>query len=242
MGINLFATEHNDMFPPASIKAQYDQLSWDSYINRYIGGHVADAELADGALDVESSPRILRCPADRGPDLDWVAGYGEGFYGRRTYAMNAVGPAWSVEYQVNSAGYPLPRVHNGVGIYWKGGVRADWDARSYNSSVVKVPSGTILLAEEPGGKNVAGNEWPCIVLGPVAPAGTGAGNGELYQICVSDPFNQGQALYKAHGNRFNYLFHDNHVEPLRIEQTIGQAGVLNDAARLYGMWTVDPTD
>ena len=241
VGITLFTTDHNDMFPPAGMATTYETVSWDSYINRYIGGHVSDADLAVGVLDTEYAPKILRCPADRGKDDGWVAPYPDVF-GRRTYAMNAVGPAWSSEYQVSPAGYPLPRLHNGVGIYWQGGARVDWDAKSYNSSVVKVPSGTILLAEEPCGNNVAGNIWPCIVMGPVAPSGVSTGNGELYQMCVNDPLNQGQALYKAHGNRFNYLFHDNHVEPLRIEQTIGQAGVLNDAARLYGMWTVDPTD
>src|SRR5439155_13276810 len=42
---------------------------------------------------------------------------------RRTYAMNGVGPAWSVEYQVNTANqrYPLPALDHGLGIYWQDG-------------------------------------------------------------------------------------------------------------------------
>ena len=47
------------------------------------------------------------------------------------------------------------------------------------------------------------------------------GNGELAQIDSSDTNNQGLALYKLHGNTFNYLFHDNHVSSYQIQQTVG---------------------
>ena len=152
--------------------------------------------------------------------------------------MNAVGPNWGSEYQINPAGYRLPPTRNGVGVYWQGGTKADWDAPSYKSSVVKSPAGTIVIVEQPCGNNVVGNIWPCISLGPVSHNGLGAGNGELYQIALSDPNNQGLALYKWHNRRFNYLFHDNHVESLRVEQTIGPGGTTNNSANLRGMWTV----
>jgi len=50
--------------------------------------------------------------------------------------------------------------------------------------------------------------------------------------------NQGTLLYKAHGKRFNYAFHDGHVQLLRIEQTYG-TGLLT-APR--GMWTIAAGD
>ncbi len=254
-GITVFSTDHEDMFPPAGFGvgnqqgATY-QASWDCYINRYIGGRLVDADLSVGVIDTEFTPKILRCPADRRPEEPpaWTATY-PGVFGRRTYAMNAVGPNWSTQYQVpaNNRRYPLPDLNqasvHGVGIYWtETSGFIDWDAKSYKTTAVKSPAGTILLVEEPGGNNVAGNIWPCISLGPVAPNGTGQGNGELYQMASVDPLNQGQALYKVHGNRFDYLFHDNHVETLRVEQTIGPGGVVNDANRLYGMWSVAPND
>jgi len=237
LGITLATLDRNEMFPPAGFAAGPDQLTWDSYINKYIGGRIAEADLVVGVLDTEYCPKVLRCPADRAPDTSWVATY-PGIFGRRTYAMNAVGPAWSVEYQISPMGYRLPPTHNGVGVYWLGGTRADWDAPSYKTSVVKSPSGTILMVEEPSGNNVVGNIWPCICLGPVGLPGIGPGNGELYQIATSDPNNHGADLYKWHGKRFNYLFHDNHVEALRWEQTIGPGGSTNGAANLRGMWTV----
>jgi prepilin-type processing-associated H-X9-DG protein len=45
-------------------------------------------------------------------------------------------------------------------------------------------------------------------------------------------------LYQAHWNRFNYLFHDGHVEALQYQQTIG-TGTLSSPK---GMWTVVPGD
>jgi len=237
LGITMASLDRNEMFPPAGMAAGSDQLTWDSYINKYLGGRLPEGDLIVGVVDTEFCPKVLRCPADRGPDTSWVATY-PGIFGRRTYAMNAVGPNWSTEYQINPAGYRLPPTHNGVGVYWMGGTRADWDAASYKSSVVKSPAGTILMVEEPCGNNVVGNIWPCICLGPMAPSGIGPGNGELYQLAPSDPNNEGVQLYKSHGRRFNYLFHDNHVEALRVEQTIGPGGSTNTANNLRGMWTV----
>jgi prepilin-type processing-associated H-X9-DG protein len=189
-------------------------------------------DLMFGVMDTELMPKVLHCPADTGPGTGWVANY-PGVFGRRTYAMNAVGPQWSVEYQ-RPVSNGLPPTDRGVGIYWENPNAAliDWDALSFTSSVVLDASGTILLVEEPSGDNVADNIWPCICLGPQGSANQG--NGEMYQIDPSDSENQGNALYLAHQSRFNYLFHDNHVAPLKIEQTVG-SGTL---ASPKGMWTV----
>jgi prepilin-type N-terminal cleavage/methylation domain-containing protein/prepilin-type processing-associated H-X9-DG protein len=235
-GITLFASDHADMFPPAGYQANSRQAAWDGYINSYIAGRLGQPGLMFGVEDTEDMPPILRCPADIGADTGWVANY-PGVYGRRTYAMNAAGPNWSVEYQI-PLGNPLPPPSRGVGVYWNAVNQAlvDWDAPSYKSSVVADPSGTILLVEEPAGDNVADNVWPCICLGPQGTASQG--NGEMYQTDTTDSENQGMALYLAHRSRFNYLFHDNHVESLRIEQTVG-TGTL---AAPKGMWTVAAGD
>ena len=45
----------------------------------------------------------------------------------------------------------------------------------------------------------------------------------------SAQYNEGQLLYKAQRNRFNYAFHDGHVEALTYQQTTNVAG---------GMWNV----
>lgn len=50
--------------------------------------------------------------------------------------------------------------------------------------------------------------------------------------------NYGSVNYGLHSRRFNYLFHDGHVEPLKIEETVG-SGTL---AAPKGMWTMAPGD
>ena len=244
IGISLFATDRNEMFPPAGYGTPSGQLAWDTYINRYIGGKLPDADLVIGVLDVEVSPKIVACPSDRGPKVSWVGN--PAWFGLRTYAMNSVGPAWSSQYQVSTVGqrYPLPTISNGVGIYWEdaglpGGL-PDLEAKGYKASVVNDPAGTLLLVEEPNGQGAAGNIWPCIANGP-------SGSGSLYQLDPTAPaqdpnspsgINQGKLLYKAHGQRFNYLMHDGHVEGLRIASTVG-TGTTNSPR---GMWTVRAGD
>ncbi|HLP76545.1 MAG TPA: prepilin-type N-terminal cleavage/methylation domain-containing protein [Candidatus Paceibacterota bacterium] len=247
MGVafNLFTADHTDMYPPACHSTGGGKLSWDSYLNKYIGGNVSDADLMVGAIDVEVTPKILKCPADRDAKVAWMGGSNP-YFGVRSYAMNAVGPGWSTEYQVSTKNrsYPLPRMNQGVGIYWwdANDPRVpDWDARSYKTTAVADPSGTILLAEEPTGQQAAGNEWTCVCLGPEAPASAqNSANGDLWQIdrAVQNPgprgLNQGAQLYKLHGNRFDYLFCDGHVQSLKTQETIGSAPSIYTPR---GMWT-----
>jgi len=238
LGITLFADDNLQNFPPAGIQSIADEQSWDCWINRYIGGHNSLTDLSGGAIEADITPPILRCPADTGPDTAWVANY-PNFFGRRSYAMVSAGPDWETGYQVpcSQGDYPLPPIQNGVGIYWDGGFIADWNATGYPTKVVLDPAGTILLVEDPSGDNVAGNIWPCICIAPNSPD-PGQGNGELFQLDPSDPDNEGMMVYKSHGIKFNYLFHDNHVQSLSIQQTVG-TGTTNNPK---GMWTVKPGD
>ncbi len=243
LGMNLFVTDHTDMYPPAGLHFAGGQMAWDSYIHKYIGGTAPEADLAVGVVDVEYSPKVERCPADREPKVSWIGT--PPWFGVRSYAMNSVGTGWSSQYQVSTSGqtYPLPAISHGVGIYWYDNnvAQPDWDARGYKTSAVNDPSGTFMLVEEPMGQQSVGNEWTCICNGPQISDG-GAG-GCLYQIDLAakpqNPrqpggLNQGAGVYKMHGGRFNYLFHDNHVQQLKIEQTVG-TGKLSDPR---GMWTV----
>ena len=134
------------------------------------------------------------------------------------------------------AKFDYPRPAWGWNLLQDGGLSAtglpDWEAKGYKTSVVKDTAGTILLVEEPNIQNVVGNIWPCICNGP-------QGAGDLYQMDPApDAKNFGNNEYGIHSKRFNYLFHDNHVQALRIEQTVG-TGTL---AAPKGMWTVTPGD
>jgi prepilin-type N-terminal cleavage/methylation domain-containing protein/prepilin-type processing-associated H-X9-DG protein len=245
MGFQMFATDRDDMLPPAGYGTSAGQLAWDTWIHKYIAGTAPDGDLISGEVRTQFCPKIEKCPADRIPTLESDPQWGWVQYGmRRTYAMNSVGVNWGVDYQISTANqkYPLPDItfpgRHGVGIYWSdsglpGTGLPDWDAKGYKSTVVKDPAGTILLVEEPNIQNVVGNIWPCICNGPV-------GGGDLFQV-DPDPsaMNYGNDQYGLHAKRFNYLFHDNHVEALRLEQTIGTA---KNTTSPKGMWTVKAGD
>lgn len=257
VGINLFAGDHDEMFPPAAFHGagkgavSPTQTAWDSYINRYIGGHAPNSQMVIGVLDPAQTPKILCCPSDPFRVNAWMlAANGELNFGRRTYAM-----PYSPEYYQARTTPPGKNRYDlsagtsfNVGVYWDGAkdgpaVPVDWDAKSFKTTIVTDPSGSFLLVEQSDNSNAAGNEWPAIS------EGVQNGNNSLFQIAPGvnlpsqgssmENVNMGQWLYKAHDNRFNYLFHDGHVENLKTNLTIGNAGTL---AAPRGMWTINPND
>jgi prepilin-type processing-associated H-X9-DG protein len=261
MGFPNFANDHEDMLPPAgwangSATGPKYQISWDSLVNRYIGGNATDDQLNTGIFwtgdkQADPAPAVLACPADTFPKVNWVGGT-EPWFSLKSYAMVACGQAWPLGYQRDPKS-GLPNLYQpggmGVGIYWQasGSGAADFDAKGYPSSVVKDPSGTFLLVEETHGQQIAGNIWTCVCLGPEGKNVSGA-NSDLWQtvnpaLPLQDPNSkdsvcEGNYLYKAHNKRFNYAFFDAHVETLRLEETIG-GGTL---AVPKGGWTVMPGD
>jgi prepilin-type N-terminal cleavage/methylation domain-containing protein/prepilin-type processing-associated H-X9-DG protein len=252
LGFSLFIGDHNDAYPPAGYEDPNFsvQESWDDFLNKYLGGKTSDRDLAEASLYPEQTSKTLVCPADKFPKVNWVGGT-DPFFALRSYAMVGVGPNWSSDYQVDPMNkkYPLPNLMQngrlGVGIYWQvhkdKAAGPDWDAPGYKTSVVKDPAGSLLLVEQTSGQQVAGNIWTCFCIGPQSSAT------ELYQVDKTargqNPNDQvsqdqGALLYKAHNSRFNYLFHDGHVEALKMEQTVGK-GTLTTPK---GMWTVAPGD
>ena len=251
-GFPMFSSDHNGMLPPAGWASGSDtaasfQISWDSYLNQYIGGNASSLDLQVGTLFKGDAPQVLVCPADRFPKAVWLGGFNP-WFALRSYSMVGVGPNQGVaaDYQRDPKN-GLPDLNQSgklsVGIYWQDATASapNWEAPGYNASAVKDPAGTILLCENTSGQQCAGNIWTCICNGPQA-----ASANELYQIDNSgaqDPniatsVNQGALLYKAHKSRFNYVFNDGHVETLRIDQTIG-SGTLTVPK---GMWTMKQGD
>jgi prepilin-type N-terminal cleavage/methylation domain-containing protein/prepilin-type processing-associated H-X9-DG protein len=219
---------------------------------------------ADGAaLGWATGLKIMACPADTFQKIDWMHVNGdpgaELQFSVRDYAMNSAGSAYGNDVQVDpKKGLPdltQPNRH-GVGIYWSSSdAIPDWGAKGYPTSVVRDPAGTILLCELASSQGCMGNIWPCTCMGPQDSDGASGGWGNLYQIDTvaasydaakfgSGGYNQGNQLYKAHNNRFNYAFHDGHVETLKIEDTLGSASgpPLVRIQNPKGMWTMAPGD
>jgi prepilin-type processing-associated H-X9-DG protein len=239
------------MFPAAAyyVDSPLNQMAWDGYLNPHLGGRLPTTELKMGKLSIIHAPKVVICCADprlrgRKPDVGWNPG--GLIFGRRSYAMVGVGPTWRSEWQVqvtaaNGMKFQLPRLNMGVGIYWTGGTE-DADPSgvpSYKTSVIKDNASTLLVVEQVCDQNIANDQWPSVSLGPVASSPNSSGS----SLCQLDApgggtYNYGHELYKSHTKRFNYLFHDSHVERLRIEQTVGR-GTLNAP---LGMWTISPND
>jgi prepilin-type N-terminal cleavage/methylation domain-containing protein/prepilin-type processing-associated H-X9-DG protein len=243
VGMALFSSDHNDQYPPTAYSTgdyQY-QLSWDDYINRYIGGTAPEADLILGisgaVADAATIPKILKCPADIIQNgIDYAP-----YSSRRTYAMNWAGPS----FQLTAKYSPLPPPAYRGRIYYIARATAgrslpDGAPRGYQQSVVKDPAGTLLLVELPNGRNVAGNDWPSFCAGPGS--GTpGSLSQDCVQISADSTFNKvkyGAIAYGLHGRRFNYLFHDGHVGIHKITDTVG-SGTTNAPK---GMWTMTAGD
>jgi len=240
LGFPMFADDHNDMLPPAGWWNASYTISWDSYINQYIGGHTSQADLAAGGLLQGDAPQILACPADQFPKCNWMGGTTPRF-ALRSYSMACAGPNWGSGWDVNPSQGLTDLTQPGtlsVGIFWEdpnGSDPPNWDPLGYKSTVAKNPSETILLCENTTGQQLAGNGWNPFCCGPES-----ATPNELYQMDDSgaqDPnssssVNQGALLYKAHKKRFNYTFIDGHVEALKIEDSIGTGTIYVPK----GMW------
>jgi prepilin-type N-terminal cleavage/methylation domain-containing protein/prepilin-type processing-associated H-X9-DG protein len=239
LGISLYVTDHREQFPPAAYSTgdyQY-QLSWDDYIHRNIGGNDPEADLILGISGAISSPdfipKILKCPADR-----IEAGIAYAPYSmRRTYAMNYAGP----NFILSSATQALPPARHGVGIYYNmrgvaPGALPDWEPRGYKDSAVADPARTFLLVELPNGRNAAGNDWPSFCAGPgfTVPSGLTPDCVQLNKASSFNNISYGTAAYGLHAYRFNYLFHDGHVETLKVAETVGTGST--NAPK--GMWTM----
>jgi prepilin-type N-terminal cleavage/methylation domain-containing protein/prepilin-type processing-associated H-X9-DG protein len=239
--ITLFAGDHSGMFPPAGDSAAMglNEISWDGYISFYIsGGHITSNQLKQyeqyNGIPRSQCPGVLRCPADTGPDTYWVASQDQtgNPLGRRTYAMNVASVIFGCAanagegIDVAECGYKLPTALQGVGVFWSEDPNNMLNAPSLKTSVVLQPSNLILLTENAFGDNVANNIWPCFCEGPYS-TDSGQGDGDLCQVSPNDPDSQGAALYANHGNTFNYLFCDNHVAALTMQQTVGNGTITN---------------
>ena len=230
VGISIYVNDQQDKYPPAVYRTgdyQY-QLTWDDLIHRNIGGIDSDADLALGITATNAVPKILKCPADRiEASIYWAT-----YVARRSYSMNFAGTEDLLSRQ------PLPQARFGVGvyIYRNDGSQPEWDPPGYRATAIRDNAGTILLAEQPNDRNVVGNDWPSFSAGP---AYSSANFGGLTPDCFQlDPggtgMSYGAVTYGLHASRFNYLFHDNHVQTLKTTETVG-TGTLQ-APR--GMWTM----
>jgi prepilin-type N-terminal cleavage/methylation domain-containing protein len=196
IGFFQFSGDSLDMFPPAGwVSPNYGyKISWDSWLNKYIGGNASTIDLEYGNLSPDETSKVLACPADTFPKIQWMGGTEPDIFPLRSYAMIACGPNFSAPGAGNGDLDRDPKYglvdlsqpgKEGVGIYWRDttSTTPNFDAQGYKTSVVKDPSGTIMLCENTHGQQVAGNDWTCACIAPEPPGGgSGNNNDDPYQM------------------------------------------------------------
>ena len=232
----------------------------DPYLDK---GYLASDALAADALGVAPGLKVMACPFDnyaKGPYMQ--APDGEINNAIKDYEMISSGEGQSQQGSLfqrpTSMGLPAASSIMGVGIYWEDSNPGapDFSAPGFSETVVKHPAGTLMLAELACNWNSEGNIWPCCCCGPVCTASQAAYSG-LYQIDTTSsmnpatlsgsgasPTSEGRLLYSAQRNRFNYAFHDGHVELLQYQQTMnpGGSGAVKNLLIPNGMWNVNTAD
>jgi prepilin-type processing-associated H-X9-DG protein len=258
LGINIYADDHNQLYPPGCLESEDTSVygggpdSWDSMINHYIGGNLTTNQLTDGSQLEDQAPKVIACPADTAPfpppNEDWTGGLGDGptGYARRSYCMNdSSAGAGDGGLLCTPPNYPtLPTPTDGIGIYWEyGSGILDLNPPGYPTRIIQDAAGTILLCEHPYGDNAAGNAWESTCIGPTNNSPQGSTDIYSWQLDPGDVWSHGVATYQAHGNKFNYLFHDNHVSGLAWQQTLGTGTTKQALAGIMkGMWTIKAGD
>ena len=251
--------------------------SWDGFMHKYLGDVASLDEYYEvaGALSwanntIAAAPKALLCPSDRYAKCRYIIDPVTHIQklAMRSYNMNGAGQLQPSQFQVLMTGgkFTRPQVgancQHGVGIYWQVGsgmTTPQWNNPDigYPGAVVKDPSGTIAFVEDPTGANEVNGEWIAGLCGPFGDAGVAGVNGARFQLInvpqeTQDPtsgdgVNQGKLTYASHGNRFNYCFHDGHVEALDWTKTVGSGSAsptdsYNPAITALGMWTLTPND
>jgi prepilin-type N-terminal cleavage/methylation domain-containing protein/prepilin-type processing-associated H-X9-DG protein len=276
-GIFTFTGDNNNTYPAAGWQNSSLEISWDSIIYSYIGGGsgqppnyldvgtMANDAITAQALGIAPGLKIMACPFDNFPKASWMTASDNPLQlncAIKDYEMVAAGEGASAVQGVLiqrpiSEGLPNPTTTPnilGVGIYWSDtSTTPNWNPPGFPETVVRHPSGTIMLAEGAANWNAEGNIWPCCLCGPID--GVGTAWSVFYQIDTEASqdastletgtgASEGAMLYAAQHYRFNYAFHDGHVELLRYQQTMdpGGVGAVKNLTVPNGMWNINTAD
>ena len=242
-----------------------ESISWDGILHKYLGDTVSSPDIYttyNGIIDVDFAPKCLKCPADTGlkqglypATLDCM----EIIKGLRSYGMNAATAltTWATgcaALQDGSDGSdttysstpPIPT--HGIGFMWafKGTypVSRFYGTPGYPGPIVVDPSGTMVFCEQAFSRfgGCVDNCWRAVTSSIVG----GQIVGTSPPTCGGTEVGEGLIVYKNQQNRFNYAFHDGHVEAMDYTKTAGK-GNWNSTADpsgggVKGIWTITPND
>jgi prepilin-type N-terminal cleavage/methylation domain-containing protein/prepilin-type processing-associated H-X9-DG protein len=200
LAFQMYAGDYGDTIPVSALTDESTfYLPWDDLLAPYLAINLPANQTQNFFYPPHVSSKILLCPMDN------VVRTGYANSGR-TYAM----PTPNGQY----FGLVSDTMACGVGTVIVFGIFPPPNV-IIKASLVRAPSGTLELLENPYYANIAGSPW----CGNLNSAPTDAPTG-------------------FHKSRFSWLFVDGHVESLTPTQTIGK-GTLQAP---QGMWTLNPYD
>ena len=257
LGMLTYPGDRNNKLPPSSWAAPVGTVNWEELIYSYLGGGSSVSSLAlsgnvladnpdvAAALGIAPGLKILTCPLDTFTKNTWIVGT----YAVKSYTMVAVNQSGSKD--PKSGLYPTGSADfMGVGISWwdPAATTVNIEPEGYSDSVVSHPSGTLMLVELANSQAAQGNNWPPACFGPYHRGSAGGtyqiedGSDQSPQHLATTGESEGSQLYPAQRNRFNYAFHDGHVETLQWQQTAKTQtlpGGVTAVTMPSGIWSIN---
>ncbi len=217
-GTHLYTTDSNGFYPYAAWHRFQNNkyISWDDLISGHVSRKLTQDEIYDWRMAPDPLDEIFHCPADT---TDIVVKSSQ-----RSYRFNRgrwAGPGDLNRTWAQGAIFGIGEIVDG---FWD----PDYTPWSARHTDIQDPEGTIVYSEVMA-DNGLGKSWRCTLDNPISQLPS---PGATYE----------EAQYIPHkGKRmFNYAFCDGHLETLKAESTLGDAGVMADPApgvHALGAWT-----
>jgi len=253
LAMSMYQHDNNDKLTYAGIKMMVTtptdsrEITWDSLLNRYLGGKLTEDELWNPVANVKNwTPLpVLKCPSDTTPRPDWFPPPIP--VQRRSYAMPEYMDFFGKTFNDEPAPWPPSSDRqNGVGLnfspfsaFWNAADNKIGDGSAAHPrpssqlaiklNMIPEPAGTILLTERIIAHNIVGVVERHIIRNTEDHVAWG--EGDVYAPPYFYP-----PADSIHGGRFNYLMIDGHVEFLPPSKTTSDLGLQR------GMWSIKAGD
>jgi prepilin-type processing-associated H-X9-DG protein len=223
-GITMYTQANAQKLPYAFIHVSNTKQSvWDNLV----GSYVQAAVQSEGSASATGAGRLLQCPEDKVPPLEFAAKNG---LPRRTYAL-----PWHTMDRLNWP--PAATNATGVGLWWASYGQGNTAVSNLTSflagglpairmDMISDAAQTMLLTEQAKSNNIAGNSSGARIRYTAEHLEEGVVNPAEY-----------------HSGKIQYLMVDGHVETLLPEETVGPKGKPGKVWNThFGIWSIKPND
>jgi len=241
VAMRMYTDANKDKLPYAAIRTGAGiAWTWDDLLDGYLGGLKSPSELrAWSSIGESRRVKTLQCPADK-----VLNDASQPNNVRRSYAMprhNMGTRTFSGHTPTVQDWPPSPVNRTGIGLHWvvDSGANDNWNPAD------PAPSATVMPRHQQSVRdNMISDQIGTITLTervhPQNSQGSIHGNKHYIQNAGEHLSGSGVRPSTFHGERFNYLFADGHVEFLTPEATLGATNRV--IGNISGAWTIRADD